>query len=165
MTIRRARWRISALLSALVIATGILVQAAPTMAVGTGTMEWTGSRWEDSACDSGSELFDVRFWRDSNYSGTQWRTCTHHSNFCMSPYGVDSPSAALCLNAGYDGETMNDYPSSVKVVAVNGGTSCRVQIRVHANYGGSGLTEWDPINYPSLAPGFADAFSSIRRTC
>jgi hypothetical protein len=163
--IRRARWRISALLSALVIATAILVQAAPTMAVGTGSMTWTGSRWEDAACDSASEQFDVRMWRDTNYSGTQWRVCIAHASFCDSPYGNDSAPAALCRNGGFDGETMNDYPSSVKVIAVNGGASCRVRIHVHADYGGTALTEWDPINYSSLAPGFADAFSSVRRVC
>jgi hypothetical protein len=164
--VRSYRWRISALLSALVIATGILVQAAPTLAVGTGSMVWTGSRYEDAACDSSSELFDVRLWRDANYSGTQWRMCLNHSNFCDSPFGNDSAPAALCRSAGLDGDTVNDYPSSIKVVSINGGSSCRVQLRDDAGYGGAAWTQWDPINDANLGPTWPnDTWSSIKRVC
>lgn len=160
----RYRWRISALLSALVIATGLLVQAGPTVAAGSGTMEWTGSRWEDPACDTANEQFDLRLFRDADYGGTQWRVCGAKANFCYSPHGADSSGALLCTSAGYDGDTMNDYPSSMKLVSIAGGASCRVQIKEHASYGGGGLVEWDPVNRPSLFP-YNDALSSARRVC
>ena len=161
----RLRWRISALLSALVIATGMLAVSAPaTIAVGSGTMEWTGSRWEDPVCDTANETFDLRLFRHADYGGTQWRVCGSKINFCYSPYGIDSPAGALCLNAGYDGETMNDYPSSFKLISIAGGSSCRVVMYQHANYSGGGLVEWDPVNRTSMFP-YNDAVSSARRVC
>lgn len=166
MTVRRApvRWRIAALLSGLLIATGLLTQSAATIAVGPGSMEWTGSRWEDPACDTSSQTFDLRLYRDTGYNGTQWRVCGAKINFCWSPYGQDSPSAALCLNAGMDGETMNDYPSSFKLISIAGGSSCRVVMYQHASYGGGGLVEWDPVNRTSMFP-YNDEISSARRVC
>lgn len=163
--VRRFRWRIAAVLSALIVTTGILTQAAATLAVGSGSMDWTGTRWEDPVCDTAGEQFDVRLYRDINYGGTQWRVCASHSNFCWSPYGQDSPSSALCMSAGYDGETMNDYPSSIKVLAVNGGASCRVQLRDDAGYGGAQWVAYDPINDADLRPWPSDAWSSVRRVC
>lgn len=162
--LHRVRWRLAALLSGLLIVTGILTQSAATLAVGAGSMEWTGSRWEDPVCDTANEAFDVRLYRDVNYQGTQWRMCGSHVNFCHSPYGEDSPSSALCLSAGYDGETVNDCPSSAKVVAVNGGAACRVKMFEHASYGGGYLAKWDPVNIPNLFP-YSDALSSIKRDC
>ena len=164
MTVRRFRWRIAAVLSGLLIASGILTQSAATLAVGAGSMDWTGTRWEDPACDGANELFDVRLFRDASYGGTQWRVCSNYSNFCWSPYGQDSPSSALCLSAGYDGETMNDYASSMKVVAVNGGSTCRVRLFEHAGYAGGYLQEYDPVWRSSLFP-YNDAVSSIKRVC
>lgn len=163
----RYRWRIraaTALLVSLVLATGMLAQTVSVSAAGQGSMEWTGSRWEDPACDTANELFDVRTWRDASYQGTQWRFCGSKINLCYSPYGVDSPSAALCLNAGLDGETANDYISSYKVISIAGGSSCRVQLKEHASYGGGGLVEWDPVDRPSAFP-YNDQISSVRRVC
>lgn len=164
--LRRLRWRIAAVLSGLLVTAGILTQSAATLAVGAGSMEWTGSRWEDPVCDTTGEQFDVRLYRDINYQGTQWRMCSGngHGNFCWSPYGQDSPSSALCLSAGYDGETVNDYPSSVKVVAVNGGSACRVKIFENAGQTGFALVYWDPVNVANLGV-LGDAASSIKRDC
>lgn len=162
---RSFRWRISALLSALVMATGMLAVSAPAaVAAGAGQMEWTGSRWEDAVCDTAGEQFDLRLYRDASYGGTQWRMCASHPNLCWNPYGADSPSAALCLNAGYDGDTANDYPSCFKLVSIAGGSMCRVLMMRHANYGGGGLVEWDPVNRTSMFP-YNDAVSSVKRDC
>lgn len=163
----RYRWRLRvtvALLVSLVIATGIVTQSGAVSAVGAGSMEWTGTRWEDPVCDTANEQFDLRLFRDANYGGTQWRVCGAKKNFCWSPYGIDSPPGALCLNAGYDGETMNDYASSFKLVSIAGGSTCRVEMKQHANYGGGGLVEWDPVNRTSMFP-YNDEVSSARRVC
>jgi hypothetical protein len=163
----RYRWRIratSALLMSVIVATGILTQTAAVSAVGTGSMDWTGSRWEDPVCDTANEVFDVSIYRDASYGGTEWRLCGWHQNLCMSPYGQDSPSAALCLNAGYDGETANDYASSMKVRSIAGGSTCRVKLFEHANYGGGAIVEFDPVNRTSLFP-YNDAISSVKRVC
>lgn len=164
MTRRRARiWRLPVLLLVVMLAT-LAPVSVPVVAAGSGTMEWTGSRWEDPVCDTANEQFDVRLFRDINYGGTQWRICGAKANFCWSPYGIDSPAGALCLNAGYDGETMNDYPSSMKVISINGGSSCRVKLHEHANYTGGAIVEYDPVNRSSLFP-YNDALSSARRVC
>lgn len=165
MTRRRARtWRLPVLLLAVIVATLAPLAAAPVVAAGAGSMEWTGSRWEDPACDTSNQTFDLRLYRDAGYAGTQWRVCGSKINFCNSPHGADSPSAALCNNAGIDGETMNDYPSSFKLVSIAGGSNCRVEMKQHASYGGGGLVEWDPVNRTSMFP-YNDAVSSARRVC
>ena len=163
----RYRWRIRALIVAIVsltLATGAVVQSGAVSAVGPGSMEWTGSRWEDPVCDTANEAFDVRTWRDANYQGTQWRFCGSKVNLCWSPLGQDSVSSQLCVNGGIDGDTANDYISSYKVISISGGSSCRVVLREHADYNGGGLVEWDPVNRPSAFP-YNDAISSVRRVC
>ena len=161
----RHRWRASlALLVAIVLATLAPIASSGTVAAGSGTMEWTGTRWEDPVCDTANETFDLRLYRHADYGGTQWRVCGSKINFCYSPYGIDSPAGALCLNAGYDGETMNDYPSSFKLISIAGGSSCRVVMYEHAGYSGGGLVEWDPVNRTSMFP-YNDAVSSARRVC
>lgn len=157
-------WRVPALLLALIVATLAPIAGAPAVAAGQGQMEWTGSRWEDPACDTANELFDVRTFRHADFGGTEWRFCGSKQNLCWSPYGNDSPSAALCLNAGFDGDTANDFISSYKVISIAGGSSCRVQLKEHAQYGGGGLVEWDPVNRASAFP-YNDAISSVRRVC
>lgn len=161
---RTLRWRIAAIASALVLATGILVVAAPAAAAGAGSLEWTGTAWKDPDCGTSSAQFDVRLFRDTNYGGTLWRFCTAHTDLCWSPYGADSSDALLC-GAGFDGDTANDYASSLKVKSVLGGTSCRAQLRTDPGYGGSALTYWDPADVPSLVPWPNDALSSLRRIC
>ena len=160
----RYRWRLSALLVSLIVATGIVAQAGSVVAAGTGTMEWTGSRWEDPVCDTANEQYDLRTFRDASFGGTEWRYCGSKGNLCWSPYGIDSPAGALCLNAGYDGETANDYISSYKLISIAGGSSCRVQLKEHAQYTGGGLVEWDPVNRTSAFP-YNDQISSVRRVC
>lgn len=163
----RYRWRIravTALLVSLVMATGMLAQTVSVSAAGQGQMEWTGSRWEDPVCDTANELYDVRAFRDANYGGTQWRFCGSKPNLCWSPYGNDSLSSQLCVNGGYDGDTANDFISSYKVISINGGSSCRIQLKEHAQYGGGGLVEWDPVERTSAFP-YNDAISSVRRVC
>jgi hypothetical protein len=160
----RARiWRTPVLLLAVMLAT-LAPVSAPATAVGSGSMEWTGTRWQDPVCDTANETFDLRLFRHADYQGTEWRVCGSKINFCYSPYGIDSPAGALCLNAGYDGETMNDYPSSFKLISIAGGSSCRVQMKEHAGYTGGGLVEWDPVNRTSMFP-YNDAVSSARRVC
>lgn len=164
MTRSRARiWRTPVLLLAVMLAT-LAPVSAPATAVGLGSMEWTGTRWQDPVCDTANETFDLRLFRHADYQGTEWRVCGSKINFCYSPYGIDSPAGALCLNAGYDGETMNDYPSSFKLISIAGGSSCRVVMYEHAGYGGGGLVEWDPVNRTSMFP-YNDAVSSARRVC
>ena len=159
------RWRIAAIVSSLaLLLPALLVNAGPATAAGVGTLTWTGSFWRDPLCGTGSQQFEVRLFRDTNYNGTQWRLCSAYSDFCSSPYGVDSSPALLCRN-GYDGSTMNDYASSMKIISVGGGASCRVRIHEHRNYGGAGTTDWDPVWYPSLVPWPNDILSSIRRVC
>ena len=162
---KRWYWRVSAILSALVFATGALVVSAPaTLAVGAGSMDWNGTRWEDPVCDTASEVFDVSLYRDANYGGTEWRMCGAHQNFCWSPYGQDSVSSQLCVNGGFDGDTVNDYPSSMKIRSISGGSTCRVKLHEHASYGGGAIVEYDPVNLPSLFP-YNDAASSIKLVC
>ena len=162
MTLRT--WRVPALLLAVMLATLAPVAAGPVTAAGSGTMEWTGSRWEDPVCDTANEQFDLRLFRDASYGGTEWRMCGPHQNLCNNPYGVDSVPAALCNNAGADGDTANDYASSFKLLSIEGGSTCRVQMKEHASYGGGGLVEWDPVNRTSMFP-YNDAVSSVRRVC
>jgi len=162
---RTLRWRIAATVSALVLATGMLVVAAPiTLAEGPGTMEWTGTIWRDPDCGSEAQQFDVRLFRDTNYGGTTWKFCTASANLCWNPHGSSSSDALLC-GAGFDGGTVNDYPSSLKVKAVGGGTSCRVRLYVDPGYEGASLSYWDPVDVPSLVPWPNDALSSLRRVC
>lgn len=156
-------WRVPALLLAVMLAT-LAPVSAPTIAAGSGMMDWTGTRWEDPVCDTANEQFDLRLFRHADYGGTEWRMCGAHQNLCWNPYGIDSPAGALCLNAGYDGETANDYASSFKLLSISGGSTCRVQMKEHASYGGGGLVEWDPVNRTSMFP-YNDAVSSVRRVC
>ncbi len=163
----RMRARVTGALVALMVATGLLVRAAPITAAGAGTMVWTTSGgvsfWKDPNCGNGNEPFHVRLFRDANYGGTQWRFCSDRADMCTAPFGADSAAAQLCY-IGVDGDTVNDYPSSMKVIAVNGGASCRVLLKEHKNFGGAGLVEWDPVNRTSLFP-YNDAISSIKRDC
>ena len=163
----RYRWRLralSALLVCLVVPTGLVMQSAGVSAAGAGQMDWVDGRWQDPVCDTANEVFDVSIYRDASYGGTEWRLCGWHQNLCWSPYGIDSPSGALCLNAGYDGDTANDYASSMKVRSIAGGSTCRVKLFEHAGYTGGAIVEYDPVNRPSLFP-YNDAISSVKRVC
>lgn len=162
----RLRWRISAVASALVLATLGVLAAGPsvTFAVGPGSLTWTGTLWKDARCGTVDQQFDVRLYRDVNYGGTQYRLCGAFEDFCWSPYGNDSSDALAC-GLGLPNGTLNDKPSSVKVIAVNGASSCRVRLHEHKDYGGAALTYWDPVWVPSLVPWPNDALSSVRRVC
>lgn len=163
----RTRRRYSALVLSVMISTGLVAQSGPVVAAGSGQMVWTTSGgvsfWKDPVCGSGNESFHVRLFRDTNYGGTQWRFCADRADFCTAPYGSESGAAALCY-LGVDGDTANDYPSSMKVIAVNGGANCRVLLKEHVNGGGGGLVEYDPVWRSSLFP-YNDALSSIERAC
>jgi len=162
---KNRRWRIAAILSSMaLVVPALLVNAGAVTAAGSGSLTWTGSYWKDANCGLSTQQFEVRLFRHTNYAGTQWRLCTSFPDFCSSPYGYDSSAGLLCRN-GFDGDTMNDYPSSFKVVSVGGGASCRVRIHEHINYGGAAVTYWDPVNVSSLVPWPNDALSSIRRLC
>lgn len=163
----RKHWRVPAILASLVLATGLVVQAAPTIAAGQGVMQWVDSNgfqyWKDPVCGTSDQLFQVRMFRDDDYGSTQWRFCSDRADFCTAPYGSDSAAAALCY-LGVDGDTANDYPSSWKVTVVNGGANCRVKIFDNAGQTGFAMVYWDPVNVPSLGV-LGDEASSIKRVC
>ena len=162
----RFRWRLAAVASALTLATLALVAvpAATTFAVGTDQLTWTGTMWRDARCGTEQQAFDVRLYRHTQYEGETYRLCASFTNFCWPPFGADSSDALAC-SLGLPNDTLNDKASSIKVVAVNGGSSCRVRLHEHKDYGGGALTYWDPVWVPSLVPWPNDALSSVRRVC
>lgn len=163
----RYRWRIAAVASAVLLAATAL-PLAPTTAIGIGQMDKVSDTYyRDPAC-GGSDPFIVDIWTDAGYQGTRFRFCSNHSNFCWSPFGNDSSSAQLCDAFGIDVPTANDRASSVKVVAVNGGSLCYVQFRDNADYTGAEWRAYDPKNDSDLGPVWPnDTWSSVRRggTC
>lgn len=161
----RFRWRIAAIVSALVlIGPAIVWNTHPTLAVGPGQMTWTGSIWRDPACGTPAATFDVRLFRHIDQGGTTWRLCSNYSDWCWAPYGNDSSDALAC-SLGLPNDTLNDKVSSLRVVSVLGGDSCRVRLHEHANYGGAALTYWDPATVDTLVPWPNDVLSSARRVC
>jgi hypothetical protein len=52
----------------------------------------------------------------------------------------------------------------MKVRSIAGGSTCRVKLFEHANYGGGAIVEFDPVNRTSLFP-YNDAISSVKRVC
>ena len=158
----RFKWRVLTMAWALALV-ALPVTVTQTQAIGTYTMTWTGSYWKDPNCGGTAEKFELRLFKDANYAGTQWRVCSDIPNLCYTPYGSGGSDALLCIN-GYDGDTANDYASSYKVISIEGDSSCRVQLKEHANYAGGGLVEWDPVNRTSAFP-YNDAISSVRRVC
>lgn len=134
-----------------------------TQAIGSYSLTWTGSYWKDANCGQAGERFEVRLFKDADYQGTQWRLCSDVPNFCYLPYGSGSSDALLCIN-GFDGATANDYPSSIKIISIGGGSTCRVKLFEHAGYQGGAIVEYDPVNRPSLFP-YNDAISSVKRVC
>ena len=163
---KRFRLWLPSLLMAVVLALGVAVQGnVAVTAAGPGTFpEVSPGFYRDPRCDDANRPFWVSLYRDTNYQGTRWDLCSGYTSFCFIPHGSDSSPASLCL-AGFDGSTMNDYPSSVRFREINGGELCRVNIHEHANHGGAALRRYDPVNIPSLVPWPNDALSSIRREC
>lgn len=162
MTLRRFKWRAFTMAWVLVLA-ALPITYTTTQAIGSYSLTWTGSYWKDANCGQAGERFEVRPFKDADYQGTQWRLCSDIPSFCYLPYGSGSSDALLCIN-GFDGATANDYASSFKLLSIEGGSTCRVQMKEHASYGGGGLVEWDPVNRTSMFP-YNDAVSSVRRVC
>lgn len=161
---RRFKWRAFTMAWVLVLA-ALPVTYSTTQAIGSYSLTWTGSYWKDANCGQAGERFEVRLFKDADYQGTQWRLCSDIPNFCYLPYGSGSSDALLCIN-GFDGATANDYPSSIKVISIEGGSTCRVQLRDDASYAGAAWTQWDPMNDANLGPVWPnDVWSSIRRLC
>ena len=168
MKVRRRVWRMPALLASmlLVISGSGLLASNPIASAGTGTFtKVSDTYYRDPAC-GGTDAFVVDIWTDANYQGTRFRFCSAYSDFCWVPFGLDSSAAALCGTIGLDAPTANDRASSIKVVAVNGGATCRVQLRDDANYTGAQWVAYDPVNDSDLGPVWPnDTWSSIRRVC
>jgi hypothetical protein len=164
---RRLRaWRLPVVLLSVIIATGLFGFGGAVVAVGAGTMvKVSDTYWRDPGCD-GTDPFVVDIWTDANYTGTRFRFCSAYENFCWVPFGSDSSAATLCETIGLDSPTLNDRASSIKVVAVNGGATCRVQLRDDANYTGASWVAYDPMSDADLGPVWPnDTWSSIRRVC
>ena len=163
---KSVRWRLAAVVCAIVIATGVVVQAGPGLSIGPGTFtKVSDTYYRDPAC-GGTDPFVVDIWTDAGYQGVRFRFCSDQSDFCWVPFGNDSSAAAMCGVFGVDVPTANDRASSIKVVAVNGGSTCRVQLREHSNYGGAQWVAYDPVNDSDLGPVWPnDTWSSIRRVC
>jgi hypothetical protein len=163
---RRFKWRIAAILSGLaLVVPALLIDATPTIAIGSGTMTWTGGYWKDPVCGTSNAIFDVRLFRHTQYEGTMWRFCSNYNNLCHSPWGQDSSDALACELGVNANDTANDKASSLKVIDVKGGSNCRVRIHEHAGYSGFAITEWDWATYPSLVGLVNDQLSSLRRVC
>lgn len=121
--------------------------------------------YRDPLCD-GNDPFIVDLWVDAGYQGIRYRFCSAYTDLCWVPFGSDSSSATLCDTIGLDAGTANDHASSIKVVAVNGGSTCRVKVYEHKDYGGVAWTTYDPLNDSDLGPVWPnDTFSSIKRVC
>lgn len=163
------RWRVSAaLLSmalALVVGTGLVVQARVVPMAGPGTFDQIGDQhWRDPNCGPDAP-FVVRLFANTNYGYPRWDVCSAWTDFCDLPFGNDSAPALACRAFGIDGTTANDRVSSLRVMAVRGGDLCRVVISVNPNHTGWSLVEYDPVDIPSTIPWGQDVFSSIRRVC
>ena len=166
MTRRTLRWRIGAVLSTLIVATGLLVSGATTVSgAGVGTFVDMGGWWKDPACGTSAQTFVARLWKDTNMTGESWKFCSDLKDFCWAPHGADSSAATLCDSIGADGTTANDYASSLRISAVSGGATCAVAIYENKLYGGARVKYWDAVDVNNLAPWPADALSSIRREC
>lgn len=162
---RRWFWRLSLVGTSIALATLALVAGGASLAVGPGSMVWTGSYWKDPVCGSGNELFVARIWKNSGYSGESWKFCSNYSDLCWAPHGQDSSDAVLCAQ-GFDGDTANDYASSVKISSIGGGSTCSLRFYDNRNYGGAQWVQWDPINDSNLGPTWPnDVWSSVRRVC
>ena len=162
MTLRRFKWRAFTMAWVIVLA-ALPITYTTTQAIGSYSLTWTGSYWKDANCGTAGERFEVRLFKDADYSGTQWRLCSDIPNFCYLPYGSGSSDALLCIN-GFDGATANDYASSFKLLSIEGGSTCRVKLFEDANYQGGAIVEFDPVNRTSLFP-YNDAISSVKRVC
>jgi hypothetical protein len=163
--VTRYRWRLAlVLLTALTLSTGLVITAGATVAAGPGTFDKIGDQhWRDPNCGSDSP-FNVRLFADVDYGYPRWDMCSAWTDFCHVPLGADSAAALLCRSFGIDDSTANDRVSSVRVMAVRGGESCRVVISVNPNHTGGGWTIYDPRDIPNAFP-YADTLSSIRREC
>lgn len=163
---RRARiWRLPVFLLSVMLATSAIV-AVPVNAVGIGQFDQVSSNYYRDPNCGGTDAFVVDIWTDAQYQGTRFRFCSPYTDFCWVPYGQDSSSAAMCDTFGVDVPTANDRASSIKVVAVNGGSSCRVKVYEHADYGGVAWTSYVPTQDSDLGPVWPnDVFSSIKRVC
>ena len=148
----------------LLVIPALLMSTAMAEAAGQGTMIWTGTFWKDPACGTDDQKFRLDLFRDINYKGTKWRLCSDAPDLCWYPHGQNSSDSLLC-QAGWDADTINDYPSSLKFLGVKGGDSCRVVLYEDPKYGGARVAYWDPIDVPDLRPWPNDAISSLRRVC
>lgn len=159
------RWRVAAVLSAIVLATAALPYA-PAVAIGIGQMDKVSDTYYRDPNCGGTDPFIVDIWTDAGYTGVRFRFCSNFSNFCWVPFGNDSSSAQLCDAFGIDVPTANDRASSIKVVAVNGGALCYVELRDDAGYHGTQWVAYDPRNDSDLGPVWPnDTWSSVRRVC
>ncbi len=153
------------LLAAIVLMVpAMLLTVSIVEASGPGTMIWTGHYWKDPACGTDSQLFRLDLFRDINYGGTKWRFCSNAKDLCWWPHGQNSSDSLVC-QAGWDADTVNDYPSSLKVLGVGGGDSCRIVLYDDPGYHGASVAYWDPVDVPDLRPWPNDAISSLRRVC
>lgn len=145
----------------------LAILAFPSVALAGGPwvdVHGDGSVWRDPACTQTPLSFDVRMYRDVNYQGTMWRVCSETYDFCHYP-SVDSAGQLACDFGISNWRSPNDKVSSMKVIHVYGGPSCRVTTFVNNWYSGQATVDWDPIAYSTLHPAYGDKLSSIRKTC
>lgn len=162
----RYRWRLAlVLITALSMSTGLLITGSATIAAGPGTFDKIGDQhWRDPNCGPDSP-FNVRLFADTSYGYPRWDVCSGWTDLCNIPLGADSAAAILCRSFGIDDSTANDRVSSIRVMAVRGGASCRVVISVDPSHQGWSLVKYDPVDIPSTIPWGQDVFSSIKRVC